>query len=249
MSALEALSERELETIAGALEDGRLGLPVSEFSLQRLLGRKPPPTLAEEVAALLRGGAAAALRMLARRRPAPLPELVWSGPDATHALRATAVVVEELFERARTRVLIAGFAIARGESVFLSLARRMDDDDQLQVRLVLNVHHNHRDTDSAWAIGMFADQFWKHSWPGERRPQVFYDPRSLLSPAERAVMHAKCVVVDGAVAFVTSANFTPHAQLRNVELGVLVEQNIVARQIEEQFDLLIERNHLLRLPG
>ena len=248
MAALDDLTARELESLAAAIDDGRLAVPVSEYTLQRVLGRVPPPTLAAELAEVLTGAASATLRLLARRRPAASPELVWSGPDETHTLRATSVVVDELFSRAQRRVLLAGFAIVRGASVFKTLARRFDENEALTVRVVVNVH-GRRDNQGDLAIGLFAQDFWRTSWPGQRRPEVFYDPRSLLGGDERAVMHAKCVVADGEAAFVTSANFTPHAQHKNVELGVLVEQAVLARQIEAQFDALIERGHLVRLPG
>ena len=67
-------------------------------------------------------------------------------------------------------------------------------------------------------------------------PQVYYDPRSLAARGQvRSALHAKCVVVDGREALVTSANFTAAAQERNIELGLLVDSSAVAGQIEEHF--------------
>lgn len=87
-------------------------------------------------------------------------------------------------------------------------------------------------------------------WPGKRVPIVYYDPRSLEPNSKRrAVLHAKCVVIDGEASLVTSANFTPHAQLKNIELGVKLEDAEVARRIEAQFDELVQKRLLLRLPG
>ncbi|MBI4703437.1 MAG: hypothetical protein HY744_20175 [Deltaproteobacteria bacterium] len=44
-------------------------------------------------------------------------------------------------------------------------------------------------------------------WPGRRLPQTFCDPRALFArPGPRAVLHARCVVVDGERALVTSTN-------------------------------------------
>ena len=61
-------------------------------------------------------------------------------------------------------------------------------------------------------------------------------------------MHAKCVIIDGAEALVTSANFTEAAQERNIELGLLVDAQPVARRIEEHFMPLIGSRFLARLP-
>ena len=64
----------------------------------------------------------------------------------------------------------------------------------------------------------------------------------------RNAQDAKCIVVDGRKVLVTSANFTETAQERNIELGLLVDSDAAATQIEQHFRHLIERNHLRRLP-
>ncbi len=52
-------------------------------------------------------------------------------------------------------------------------------------------------------------------------------------------MHPKCVVMDDEEVLVTSANFTEAAQQRNIEVGLLVRSQSVARQITQFFDGLI----------
>ena len=95
----------------------------------------------------------------------------------------------------------------------------------------------------------FGQNFVENEWPGARLPRVYYDPRSLAPTSRTAsAMHAKCVVVDGREALVTSANFTEAAQTRNIELGLLVEDSLVARRIEEHFHSLIRDEHLVPLP-
>ena len=61
-------------------------------------------------------------------------------------------------------------------------------------------------------------------------------------------MHAKCVIIDGQEALVTSANFTEAAQERNIELGLLVHSHAIAQRIEEHFMSLIRSKCLERLP-
>jgi phosphatidylserine/phosphatidylglycerophosphate/cardiolipin synthase-like enzyme len=51
-------------------------------------------------------------------------------------------------------------------------------------------------------------------------------------------MHAKVVVVDRKVLFVTSANLTPRAQSDNIELGVVVRHEPAARAVCEYFEVL-----------
>jgi len=50
-----------------------------------------------------------------------------------------------------------------------------------------------------------------------------------------ASLHAKCVVVDGRHALVTSANSTDRGQTRNLEVGILVEDPSFATTLEAQF--------------
>jgi phosphatidylserine/phosphatidylglycerophosphate/cardiolipin synthase-like enzyme len=82
------------------------------------------------------------------------------------------------------------------------------------------------------------------------RPTVYFDPRTMsANPSSRASWHAKCVLVDDRVSFVTSANFTEWAQLRNVEAGVLVRNAHFTRQLRAQFDALVQASLVRRLPG
>lgn len=85
-------------------------------------------------------------------------------------------------------------------------------------------------------------------WPGERLPEVYFDPRALdLDASQHAVLHAKCVVIDERLSLITSANFTEAAQLRNIEVGALIEERTLARRLTLQFDRLIEGGALIPL--
>jgi phosphatidylserine/phosphatidylglycerophosphate/cardiolipin synthase-like enzyme len=109
----------------------------------------------------------------------------------------------------------------------------MDADPSLEVRLCLDVARPAGDTSHPSEIlGRFAHRFRTREWPGQRLPEVLYDPRALeLEPARRASLHGKCVVVDERRAFVSSANFTEAGQVRNIEIGVLVELPSIAQQL------------------
>jgi phosphatidylserine/phosphatidylglycerophosphate/cardiolipin synthase-like enzyme len=74
---------------------------------------------------------------------------------------------------------------------------------------------------------------------------VFYDPRSLTGgETARASLHAKCVVVDGTKALIGSANFTEAAQVRNIEVGIVVNRPETAVAVEHHFQALIKHGHL-----
>ena len=119
------------------------------------------------------------------------------------------------------------------------------------MRLFLNVSRAYHDERSAAELlYLFGQDFRINQWPGARLPEVFYDPRALeRTPGPRACLHAKCVVVDGAWAFVTSANLTEAAQERNIEAGILVSDRELSRSLIGQFESLVQVGALRRLPG
>ena len=178
-------------------------------------------------------------------------ELVWTGPESIQsATRDTGVVVREMFANAREDVLIAGYAVYQGKRIFKELADRMDAMPRLRTRMFLNITRAYQDQRSdAELLREFGESFRQNDWPGQRQPEVFYDPRGLSSETGgRAALHAKCVVVDGSAAFVTSANFTEAAQDRNIEAGVLVRIPSFAGALVGQFDNLLNYGHIRRVP-
>jgi hypothetical protein len=67
-------------------------------------------------------------------------QLVMTGPIESGAQhRDTKVVVSDLFRRARSSVLIAGYAIHQGRQVLEELAFRMESNQALRVRMFLNL--------------------------------------------------------------------------------------------------------------
>jgi phosphatidylserine/phosphatidylglycerophosphate/cardiolipin synthase-like enzyme len=156
-----------------------------------------------------------------------------------------------LFRQAEQSVLVAGYAVYQGRDVFQALAERMDAEPRLQVRMFLDVQRGHGETSSSSEIlRRFVHRFRTQEWPGPRLPEVYYDPRSLDDEGpKRASLHAKCIVADERIAFISSANFTEAAQVRNIEVGAIVRSVPFARQLAGYFLALAERHALERLPG
>jgi phosphatidylserine/phosphatidylglycerophosphate/cardiolipin synthase-like enzyme len=113
-------------------------------------------------------------------------------------------------------------------------------------RLFLNIA---RKGDEADPLARFLTDFSRHHWPSDVPvPEIWYDPRSLQpSPSSAtAVLHAKCIVVDQSELLVSSANLTEAAYMRNIEVGVLIRSDHLARQLTHFFDGLIAGGHLRR---
>lgn len=245
-------------TLIAALEHGLLDLTTGEVGLRATLGRIDN---AAAVAAALRElhelgmsarGAAAALRaverVIARQRQ---PDLVLSGLQVPGIYaRDTSSVYTELLGNAERSVWLSSFVYSDGATVFTTLAQRMEQRPALNVTLLLNIQRRWGDTTpSADLARAFASDFWRKAWPGARRPRVFYDPRALsLTPNERAVLHAKAVVVDDEALFVTSANLTEAAGERNIEIGILLRNRSMALSVVTYLQRLIREGYLHALP-
>jgi phosphatidylserine/phosphatidylglycerophosphate/cardiolipin synthase-like enzyme len=188
--------------------------------------------------------------VLAERRAyaRPSPQLVWTGPERANATaRDTAVVLRALFERAQEQVILAGYDFTKGSSLLepLSVAMRNRDVD---VRFFVHIPQPDAAPPDSAAYGhqmvrALMGQVWSFSDP---RPRVYYDARAVV-PYPRFNMHAKCVVVDGKVALVTSANFTRRAQEQNIECGVLLEEPTFAHHLARQWLGLIDAGLMIEV--
>lgn len=257
-AAFSRLSDADLRELASALNSRRLSASYSELQVNRVLS----PNIAADVTASLQELAtlgfdekqiATTLELLLRdrskRRKGEAPiELVTSGPEAPGiANRDTAVVVRELFAHAKKSVLVVGYAVYQGASVFEALAERMEKIPELDVKLFLNIARPDRDkTNSEILVSRYAQRFRDSQWPKDcRLPSVFYDPRS-VAEEKRSSLHAKCVVVDDEQVFVSSANFTKAGQVRNIEVGLKIQSMWLARRLICHFQLLQEYDLVVR---
>lgn len=259
---LADVSRAGLEALARALADGSLTVPFGGLNVSRLV---PGAAVAGVVGRLEtwaalgipERGMAEIVRLLVgeRERRQALRDrvqLVWTGPEQHDVeSRDTAVVVEDLFRSATATVLVSGFVVYQGKRVFQALAANMDQNPSLAVRLYLNIPRASGDTSlDSEIVARFAARFRDEEWPGKRLPAVFYDPRALaVSSDKRAVLHAKCVVMNQQRALVTSANLTEAAQYRNVEAGVLIDDADFAGVLESQFNGLSAGGVFRRVPN
>jgi phosphatidylserine/phosphatidylglycerophosphate/cardiolipin synthase-like enzyme len=256
------LTNNSLRAIADALRSGRLSPPYTAAALHVYCPGDDRTEIAARMEQLDGEGLgpqhlALVLDTIAQTRAREEPEgkgvdLVWSGPSAKGlASRDTGSVVRELFNSATEEVLLAGYAVHQGRDVFRALAERMDKLPALRVCMFLDIRRHLGDTSPSPALlSEFADRFRTREWPGKRLPEVLHDPRSLaLETEKRSSLHAKCVVVDRRVAFVSSANFTEAALERNIEVGVLIRSRTFAEQLAEHFEGLAAGGLLLPLAG
>jgi len=260
-SALCLLTSEDLSQLAGALRSGRIAPPFSPLVLRRYLPESMAALVAGELQQRVVEGMESRhladwLEILCQdRRQRPIAEdlidLVSTGPEAPGIVnRDTSVVVREMFRSAKESVLVAGYAVYQGHVVFKELAERMDQIPELQVQMYLDVQRPQHDQSSPTElVRIFAERFVRKEWPGRQLPRLYYDPRSLeVDQTKRTSLHAKCVVVDKEEAFVSSANFTEAAQTRNIEVGVLLRSQSLARKLTSHFESLAALSILKPIP-
>lgn len=265
-SIFHQLSRPALENLADVLDRQYLQLPCSPAALVHTVPSALMPQVASELNQLNQQGMqeqhlAYMLRLLAQERQQSQAQrnaidLVWTGEEflGTES-RDTRIVVKELFSNAQKNVLISSYALDTGNKVqelFEPLAQQISNNPILQVRLFVNISRPYRQNNKSDAtlIREFAETFRNKIWLGDRYPEVFYDPRALSKDIfPRACLHAKCVVIDDERILITSANFTEAAHQRNIEAGILLADPIIAKAMRSQFEMLVERKILCRVPG
>lgn len=255
--ALLSLPPSDLRSLAVAVRSGRLNDPYPAPSLERYLNTSVADRVSTELTEMTKMGMSAvalasmldllASALASRPGLSDAVDLVTTAPDGWRdANRDTSVVVSELFRKASSSVLVAGYAVHQGQRVFQALAESMRTKPDLSVRMFLDIQRRDGDTStSSELVRRFLHRFRSSEWPTKAPlSQIHYHPRSLaLARQDRAALHAKCVVVDGKDVFVSSANFTEAAQERNVEVGVLVQSRSLAVGITRFFDSLIASGH------
>ncbi|HRI70484.1 MAG TPA: DISARM system phospholipase D-like protein DrmC [Polyangium sp.] len=244
---LEHATAADLAALAAAIREGRIPFPARASALQRA-------GFGEGATAFLEGLQAtepsivvwmlerlSEERRRAEDRYARMVRLVWSGAsEPTQGMRDTREVLEELFGKAERHVLISTYVIHQGASVFAALGKRMRECPGLEVELYVNLPAKPGSVaDEKADVAAFRERFFREHWPkNTRMPALYYDPESHGQGSSRTSLHAKCVVVDGRWALITSANFTEAAQERNIEAGVLLDHVQVAESLVGRFRAL-----------
>lgn len=190
--------------------------------------RNNKDTTPSYVASALRGASAAAI--LRENRGAI--ELVWTGPSTSQVpVRHTEQVLCDVIEEAKRRLFLVSFVAYGVESIIDALRRAIRRQVQIDILLESSDEHGGKVTyDSVKALKDILPSINAYVWSSAKKS---------LSGQLPGAVHAKCVVADGELAFITSANLTSAAMERNMELGVLVKGGGLPNQLFHHFDALI----------
>jgi len=167
-------------------------------------------------------------------------EVVWTGPrESTSGLRRTEQVILEMIGEARHSIWLMAFAAYRVPAVANALGAAVGRG--VRLRCVVEDHDvsagkvSFNPLPALVAPGLKAPEVYV--WPIERRPT---DERG-----RHGTLHAKGLVVDERMAFVTSANMTEDAPNLNMELGVALHLPAAAKEIAAQLEGMVSRGALV----
>ena len=234
------LSEALAEQLAAAIRQCDGPTPVARGLV---MARHPSPGYREAATALFdawecepASGAELASALLAARQATAMlrdeqrVDIVWTGPaNGTMPVRATREVLVELIRAARSSIILVSFVAYKNYMVLAELSGALDRGVAVWAILETN-------TSAADAFATLAHRMHTFTWPIEQRPDV---------GRRTAVLHAKCVLVDDSLAFVTSANLTAAALDSNIELGLLITGGDVPHDLAHQIRDLIRAGVLV----
>jgi len=230
------LPPADCRRLAAAATDGPAGLRRFERSTagtlvrhaaQRLLAVWGTDHDPAEVAGLLRGASAG----VAKQRAHQTVDVVWTGPDSgLSTSRTTETVVAELVDQARVSLLLVSYNVTPYAK--LDRALRAAADRGVEIILLLE-----RPADNASFHAARRDPFpglpaLRWAWPAVHRPPG-------------AALHAKLIVVDDEIAFVSSANLSGRATTDNLECGLLIRGGPTATTIRRYLTTLFHSGRLI----
>lgn len=166
-------------------------------------------------------------------------ELVWSGPATEQVpVRQTEEVICQVIEASQTRISIISFAVYRIERVIQCLeaaASRGVKIDALFESSEIDGGKVKTDGFTLLRKRIPTATLWR--WD-----------QSQSAPSDFGAVHAKCVLADDQVAFISSANLTGAAMHKNIEVGVLIAGGKIPTDLRETLTELQTRAILYQKP-
>lgn len=222
-SALRGFANPSLAPIASTLVD----TPAARAAVGRVLAAwRMEQASGDELAAMLLGASEARLRT---ERDLSV-ELVWTGPTTRFVpTRRTEQVLLDLIASATKDFFLVSFVAYDVPSVVTALNEASSRGVRLRILLEASMDLGGTlNYDPAATMRSRVPSAELFTW--KDKPDPFVDGK----------VHAKVAVVDGARAFITSANVTGHALEKNMEAGVLINGGSVPKSLSDHLQALID---------
>jgi phosphatidylserine/phosphatidylglycerophosphate/cardiolipin synthase-like enzyme len=171
----------------------------------------------------------------------PMLDLVWTGCESsTIPFRRTDQTLLEVINSAKESLLVVSFAVYKASSVINAISEAIHRG--VRTTIILETDSGENGKVSIAGIDSFTKNEFRlanfYSWPIDQRP--------IDSQGHYGSLHAKLAVSDEKRLFITSANLTDYAMELNMEMGILINDGDLARQVSIHFSELINQD-VLRL--
>jgi phosphatidylserine/phosphatidylglycerophosphate/cardiolipin synthase-like enzyme len=168
--------------------------------------------------------------------------LVWSGPNLVGVpMRMTSQVMLEIIDQSKERLFLSSFSLYRIESIFYALEKAINRG--VQIALLLETPQSSLYKIKQDPMEDFSSEFKKKAnfyiWP--------YKNRKIEGDDQTGSLHAKFILQDDKRLFITSANLTQYAMDRNIELGVIIEDQLAIKKLCDHLDILISENVITKI--
>lgn len=214
--------------------DALAGTPAARAAVNRLLVAWEQAGLrGDEVAGMLLGASEAHQRVEKNLSV----ELVWTGPTTRFVpTRRTEQVLLDLIATAHADLFLVSFVAYDVPRVVAALSEAVVRGVRVRVLVeASSMHGGSLSVDPAATMRASISGAEIFAWKDRESP--FVDGK----------VHAKIGVVDGARAFITSANLTGHALEKNMEAGVLVTGGAVPKALADHLQALIDVGVICRV--
>lgn len=213
------------------------GPSVDAALVERLHARwRATPLSPAEISAAFRGAAEAVSALESSRTV----ELVWTGPNTgLIPTRRTEQVILEVIDSAKADLFLVSYVFYKASSIVDALKRAVGRGVRVKILLESSADEGGAvKGDSAKALSEAVPDAAIYSWAASEGKRD--------GAALSASVHAKCVVADRKLAFVTSANLTSAALERNMELGLLICGDDVPYRLHAHLEALVTTKIIAR---
>ncbi|ASK64219.1 hypothetical protein CFK37_19745 [Virgibacillus phasianinus] len=167
----------------------------------------------------------------------PRISFVWTGPNFERNLVQynTYDTVKQLIDSANEEIFIVGYNFSFRDDAMRELLRSIENaaDRKCRINLIVNTEErNFNEIMNNWNKEPYLLNIY--SWVGS-------------SASDYTSLHAKLIIIDQTKMLLTSANFSFHGFMKNIETGVVIENHQVTRDIWKQYQSLLRNNQMKKI--
>lgn len=227
VQAISARIRRTETNKAASVLFGIVSTPAATAVVEQLIDAwRATQVSSEELASML----LAASHVFTKTAAEQSIELVWTGPTTPFvSTRRTEQALLQVVNSAEQALFITSFVAYDVSTIVKALNAASDRGVIISMLLELSQNHGGSITfDAIEKMRELVPSAHLYAWSDKASP--FSDGR----------VHAKVVVADSRMCFITSANLTGHAMEKNMEAGVLISGGHVPKLLEDHLQSLVD---------